>query len=292
MGERELTVEINGVSRVHRGYTHLFPSFFKRWLHLSGAIGRNCERIHPAIGRCIPADLSAALSPPATGLRYRWSFPIFYTGAGDLSARSATLAHHHRLQLSATGPLPVGQRLETDSALPRFIALRRRFTPRFVYCPSRRRTRLRTRSAAILLVPNTALSRCFVWKEEDSKVTDVKFRREIRIKGDFSNLGGRKGGWELYNLIEWTVTMFLRSRGCLSGVWPVKNEGVNEGWISDWISLPRSNNFGIIFEGRIMAIYRSLGKLGNNAAQSMMISMITTVPGCTFRTDPEFRITA
>lgn len=146
MGERELTVEINGVSRVHREYTHLFPSFFKRWLHLSGAIGRNCERIHPAIGRCIPADLSAALSPPATGLRYRWSFPIFYTGAGDLSARSATLAHH--LQLSATGPLPVGQRLETDSALPRFIALRRRFTPRFVYCPSRRRTRLRTRSSS------------------------------------------------------------------------------------------------------------------------------------------------
>lgn len=146
--------------------------------------------------------------------------------------------------------------------------------------------------AAILLVPNTALSRCFVWKEEDSKVTDVKFRREIRIKGDFSNLEGRKGGWELYNLIEWTVTMFLRSRGCLSGVWPVKNERVNEGWISDWISLPRSNNFGIIFEGRIMAIYRSLGKLGNNAARSMMISTITTVPGCTFRTDPEFRITA
>lgn len=186
----------------------------------------------------------------------------------------------------------MGQRLETDSALPRFIALRRRFTPRFVYCPSRRRTRLRTRSSSILLVPNTALSRCFVWKEEDSKVTDVKFRREIRIKGDFSNLEGRKGGWELYNLIEWTVTMFLRSRGCLSGVWPVKNEGVNEGWISDWISLPRSNNFGIIFEGRITAIYRSLGKLGNNAARSMMISTITTVPGCTFRTDPEFRITA
>lgn len=46
--------------------------------------------------------------------------------------------------------------------------------------------------AAILLVPNTALSRCFVWKEEDSKVTDVKFRREIRI-GRFFEFGGKKG---------------------------------------------------------------------------------------------------
>lgn len=143
-------------------------------------------------------------------------------------------------------PSPGGPEIRNRFRAPPFY--RRRFTPRFVYCPSRRRTRLRTRSAAILLVPNTALSRCFVWKEEDSKVTDVKFRREIRIKGDFSNLGGRKGGWELYNLIEWTVTMFLRSRGCSSGVWAVKNEGVNEGGISDWISLPRSNNFGIIFE--------------------------------------------
>ena len=156
LGERVNRGDKRGVTRPPR---ILFLPFFKREarLHLSwrrgGVLRRNCERIQPAIGRCIPADLSAALSPPATGLRYRWSFPIFYTDAGDLSARFATLA---RLAppppiISDRPTLPVGQRLETDS-LPRFIA--RPFTPPLCLLPVPQEDACFLRS--FLLIPNNS----------------------------------------------------------------------------------------------------------------------------------------
>lgn len=71
MGERELTVEINGVSRVHRGYTHLFPSFFKReggstfrgyWTELR-ADPPGDRQVHPGwfIGRLIASGYGPSI---------------------------------------------------------------------------------------------------------------------------------------------------------------------------------------------------------------------------------------
>lgn len=206
LGERVNRGDKRGVTRPPR---ILFLPFSKREarLHLSwrrgGVLRRNCERIQPAIGRCIPADLSAALSPPATGLRYRWSFPIFYTGAGDLSARFATLA---RLAppppiISDRPTLPVGQRLETDSRPPRPVLSPDRLPPRFVYCPSRRRTlafsvrSFSSRTIRQTSWPGIGGSLCFVvWKEKDNKIERwqirVKFPWEIHPRGvDEEDLG-------------------------------------------------------------------------------------------------------
>lgn len=77
---------------------HLFCSVF--WDEREAAVSPESRAIHPRSAGASPADLSAALSPPATGLRYQWSFPIFYPAPWFIDPRYATAP----LQLSATAP--------------------------------------------------------------------------------------------------------------------------------------------------------------------------------------------